>query len=62
MSIVLIDIEHDSAGHRWTLWSKGNYQYEVENRKTGYKVPIDASQYEDSLETARMIFRKYVAG
>lgn len=62
MSITFIEMEHDKAGNRWVLWSKGNYQYEVENRKTGHKIPVDGGYSENVLEKAREIFWLMVRG
>lgn len=60
MAISLIELEHDTNNHRWVLWSKGNYIYEIENRKTGLKIHLDLINSDDSLAEAQQKFKDCV--
>ena len=57
MAISLIEMEHDSKKHRWCLWSKGNYVYEIENRHTGFSMMLNLINSDDSLAEARSEFK-----
>jgi hypothetical protein len=60
MAISLIELEHDTNKHRWVLWSKGNYIYEIENRKTGLQFLLNLPHSNDSLAEAREEFNQCV--
>ena len=56
MSITVIETAYDDNMDHWVLWHMGNYHYEVENRNTGYKVPLYLYHAEDSLALAKETF------